>query len=193
MEAFLTAYLRQLVPADCKPVIHVHQRKPHLLRKLEDRLRGYKHLLTEDQRVVVVVDLDKDDCQNLKGRMETAARKSGLLTRTAAQGRPWQVGNRIVIEELEAWYFGDGQAVRKACPRVPEHLPRRAKYRDPDAIRGGTREALERQLRQAGYCSGTGRLSKLQTARDIAGHIAPHRNRSRSFAAFHDAIIEATT
>jgi hypothetical protein len=36
-------------------------------------------------------------------------------------------------------------------PRVSKSTPERAKYRDPDAIAGGTWEAFERILQNAGY------------------------------------------
>lgn len=51
---------------------------------------------------------------------------------------PFQVLNRLAIEELEAWFFGDVAALHSAYPRVPSTLGRRSRYRDPDAIRGGT-------------------------------------------------------
>jgi hypothetical protein len=60
----------------------------------------------------------------------------------------------LAIEELEAWFFGDMDAVRALYPRVPETLEQRAGFRDPDAIRGGTWEALERILQRAGYFAG---------------------------------------
>ena len=51
--------------------------------------------------------------------------------------------NRIAIEELEAWYFGDWTAVVQAWPRVSANVPAQRGYRDPDAIPGGTWQAFE--------------------------------------------------
>jgi len=48
----------------------------------------------------------------------------------------WQVVNRIAIEELEAWYFGNWPAVVATYPNVPENIPGKAPYRNPDAIAG---------------------------------------------------------
>ena len=40
------------------------------------------------------------------------AAEAGFLTRSQAFGRAWRLVNRIAVEELEAWYFGDWAAVR---------------------------------------------------------------------------------
>ena len=111
----------------------------------------------------------------------------GLLTKTAADnGQCFQVVNRIAIEELEAWFFGDWSAVEAAYPRVPATLPQKAGFRDPDAVAGGTWEALERVLKKAGYFS-TG-LRKVELARSVAVHMNPPNNTSRSFQIFAGAV-----
>ena len=61
---------------------------------------------------------------------------------SAAQNEDFQVVNRLAIEELEAWFFGDVEALHAAYCRVSINLQDQARYRDPDAIRGGTYEAL---------------------------------------------------
>ena len=190
METFLQGLLPRILPKGCTFNCHVFQGKQDLLRKLESRLRGYKYWLPADRRLVVVLDRDDDDCHALKRRLERAAVDTNLLTRSQARGEPWQVVNRIAIEELEAWYFGDWEAVRQAYPHVAPNVPQQARYRDPDAIQGGTWEAFERILKRRGYFQ-TG-LRKIEAARTIAPHIDPARNRSRSFTVFRDALIEAT-
>ena len=114
-------------------------------------LRAYPAWLPDDWRLVVLVDRDNDDCRALKKGLEDAAVESGLLSRTRSGGACWQIVNRVVIEELEAWYFGDWQAVRSAYPKIPETIPRRKGYRYPDEIRGGTWEAFERVMQAHGY------------------------------------------
>ena len=121
--------------------------------------------------------------------VETTAKH--LLTRSQAAGGLWRIANRIVIEELEAWYFGDWEAVRLAYPRVSAGIPRRATYRDPDAIKGGTWEAFERVMKKHGYFT-TG-LRKVEAAEAIAAHINPDRNGSGSFGVFRSILVEATT
>ena len=102
---------------------------------------------------------------------------------------PWQLANRIAIEELEAWYFGDWDAVRAAYPRVAAGIPRWRGFRDPDAIEGGTWEAFLRVMKKHGYFMGG--FSKIEAARSIGAHIDPQRSSSRSFAVLHQALAEA--
>ena len=188
MEAFLSVLLPRLLPEHCTFLIHTFQGKPDLLGKLEARLKGYAHWPSSYGRVVVVVDCDDEDCRDLKRRLEDAASAARLGTRSSSGKKPWQVVNRIAIEELEAWYFGDWEAVRCAYPRVAPTVPSRASYRDPDAIKGGTWEAFERILNKGGYFRNG--LRKVEAARAIAPHIDPERSHSRSFARFRDVLID---
>lgn len=189
MEAFLGQLLPRLLPADRSFALHAFQGKTDLLGKLQDRLRGYASWLPEDWRIVVVVDRDGDDCIALKAQLEAMARRAELRTRTAAGKHPWQLVNRIAIEELEAWYFGDWPAVCAAYPRVPARVVKQAGYRHPEAIAGGTWEAFERVLQRHGYFRGG--LGKIEAARTLGAVIDPQRNRSGSFASFRDAVLEA--
>ncbi|MBI4515416.1 MAG: DUF4276 family protein [Deltaproteobacteria bacterium] len=168
--------------------VYSHQCKDELLQRLPDRLRGYANWLPKTWRIVVIVDRDDDECDDLKARLERMASTAGLTTRTKAAGRPYAVANRLAIEELEAWYFGDWEAVRAAYPRVAATIPSQAKYRDPDAIAGGTWEAFERLLQKIGYFT-TG-LRKIEAARAITPHMEPARNRSRSFQTLRTALLE---
>jgi hypothetical protein len=161
--------------------------KPRLLRKLPSRLRGYKYILSEDRRLVILVDRDDDDCRQLKIRLEEHAAGAGLATKSSVgAGDIFLIVNRIIVEELEAWFFGDICALTKAYPRVPRSLGHRAKYRDPDAISGGTCEALHKVLREAGYHRAG--FPKTEVARAVSRHMEPLRNRSRSFQIFVDGL-----
>ncbi len=166
--------------------IHAYQCKQELLSRLPERLRGYRRWIPDNWRIAVMVDRDNDDCHNLKTRPEKVALEADFPTRTTPRGRLWTIVNRIVIEELEAWYFGDWKAVQMAYPRVPGTIPSRANYRNPDRIEGGTWEAFERILRRAGYFKGG--LRKIEAAKAIAQHIEPKRNKSRSFQVFLSAF-----
>ena len=189
MEAFLQVLLPSVLPEDQTFEIHAFRNKVGLRRNLRARLRAYARWLPSDWRIVVVLDRDSDDCHTLKRELEAVAVSSGLRTRSQTGRADWQVVNRIAIEELEAWYFGDWQAVCEAYPRVPATVPQRAGFRDPDAIRGGTWEAFERILKRHGYFT-TG-LRKTEAARTLAAQVCCRRNRSRSFSVFISAILEA--
>jgi hypothetical protein len=168
--------------------MHAHNGKHDLLAKLPGRLKGYRRWMQRDMRIVVLVDNDQDDCRALKARLEHAALAAGFPTKSSpSRKRRFEVLNRLAIEELEAWYFGDADALVAAYPGLPATLASQAKYRDPDAISGGTWEALERLLQRAGYYPGG--MPKVETARNVSLHMDPQRNRSRSFQVFRDGLL----
>jgi hypothetical protein len=189
METALNILLPKLL-AETNFEIRRFQCKDDLLKNLPDRLRAYRSWLPENWAILVLVDRDDDDCRVLKQRLERTVAAAGLVSKsTAGQGRRFQVANRIAIEELEAWFFGDWPAVQAAYPRVSAKVPNQAAFRDPDAISGGTWEALERVLKQAGYFKSG--LRKLECARAVASHMEPTRNRSHSFQAVSGAVAAA--
>ncbi|MCS7304831.1 MAG: DUF4276 family protein [Thermoguttaceae bacterium] len=189
MEVFLRELLARCIPSGKTFDIHSFQGKGDLLEKLPNRLKGYAPWLPADWRIVVVLDQDDDNCQKLKQKLEQIAQEVGLTTRTQVGPCQWQVVNRIVTEELEAWYFGDWQAVCTAYPKVNLNIPKKSRYRNPDQIKGGTREAFERLMKQRGYFPAG--LERIEAARAIGKYIDPSRNRSRSFQIFYQALCEA--
>jgi hypothetical protein len=166
------------------------QCKDDLLKHLPSRLSGYQSWLPPSWAIVVLLDRDDDDCIVLKQQLENIAAHAGLTTKThAGSGNSFRVANRIAIEELEAWFFGDWSAVKTAYPRLSSNISQKSLYRDPDTIRGGTWEAFERELKRSGYFK-TG-LRKLECARDIAPHMDVVGNTSRSFQEFRAAVSAA--
>lgn len=162
-----------------------HGSKKALLSELPKRLSGYARWADPALRILVLVDRDSEDCKVLKQKLEDSAASAGLATKShpGNQGT-FQVVNRIVIEELEAWFFGDARALAAGYPGVPESFAAKAAYRDPDAIKGGTWETLLRLLKAAGHYTNADRLPKLEVARRVAANMQPERNASSSFQAF---------
>jgi hypothetical protein len=188
MEAALDVLLPKML-SDTSFRIYVHSGKSDLLAKLSGRLRGYASWMTPDFRILVIVDCDADDCRELKRRLERAALDAGLATRsTAATADAIRVISRIAIEELEAWFFGDWTAVRRAYPNVRPGVPNQRRYRDPDRIAGGTWQAFEQVLQEAGYFAAG--LRKIEAARAIAQHMDPQRNQSKSFRMLRGALAD---
>ncbi|MBN2842309.1 MAG: DUF4276 family protein [Sedimentisphaerales bacterium] len=123
----------------------------------------------------------------LKNKLESYAKSAGFITKTSASAeKRFVVTNRIVIEELEAWFFGDWNAVHTAYPKVPDSIRQKAPYRNPDAIKGGTWEALERILKRAGYFNSG--LRKIECAREVANNMDIDHNDSHSFRMFTNAV-----
>jgi hypothetical protein len=161
--------------------VHAFTGKSNLRDNLLPRLRGYARRfqhdpVTLDWRIVVLIDEDRQDCLELKQAILDAGRTAGIAERVLA---------RVAVEELEAWYLGDLTAIRAVYPRVPATLNKRKGLRDPDAVAGGTWEALDRILKKAGYPAG---LQKIAAAEAIAPHMDPGRNISHSFRVFWQGV-----
>lgn len=165
--------------------VYPYSGKADLLKKLPDRLRGYAKWLPPTHRIIVLVDRDDDDCVTLKKQLDSIASKAGFTERSKKKQK---VVNRIAIEELEAWFFGDWEAVRNAYPNVSANVPSKAKFRDPDAISGGTWEAFQTILQAGGYMAGG--LRKIDAARAVAARMQPERNSSQSFQMFWRAVSD---
>lgn len=190
-EAALKSILPKLLHESRFQIIRF-QGKRNMLQNLPARLRGFKCSLPDNWMVLVLIDRDQEDCHVLKQKLEAIAKQAGLISKSAVSGRSrFQIVNRIVIEELESWYFGDWEAVRQAYPKVPDTIPSKEQYRNPDAVSGGTWEALERILRGKGYFKSG--LGKIELAQSVAPHMVPERNTSHSFQVFRDAILAAAT
>lgn len=81
-------------------------RREGLLDQLPAKLRAYGRALDPaTDRVLVLVDLDDDSCLDLKRRLFAAL--------DACDPKP-VVLFRIAIEETEAFYLGDTEAIRRA-------------------------------------------------------------------------------
>jgi len=193
-EPSMAEALRQLLPGALGATtweVYEHRCKDDLLRRLPERLRAYAGWLGATTRVVVVVDRDDDACDELKGQLEAVAHAAGLGTPAKPKRGVVHVVNRLAIEALEAWFSGDWEAVCAAYPKDDPNVPQKAPYRDPDNVKGGTWEALERVLQAAGYHAGG--LAKKQAAREIARHMDPTRNRSHSFGVFWRSLQAMAT
>lgn len=187
-EQALTILLPRVLDPSISFSIHSYQGKHDLLRRLPARLRGYARWIdTARTRIVVLVDEDRADGLRLKATLERAAEQAGLLTRSRVGSEgAFAVLNRIAVEELEAWFIGDPAAVRSAYPGVSPNFERRARFRLPDQVPGGTWRALEKLLQEAGHHRGG--LRKIAAARDIASRMDPSVNRSPSFLRFCDGL-----
>jgi hypothetical protein len=190
-EVALRNLLPKLVTEEHSFKIITFQGKKDLLNKLTIKLKGYKRWIGDDFKIIILVDRDDQDCRILKQELELCSTDAKLLTRTASLDKlSYTVVNRIASEELEAWFFGDSEAVKAAYPGVSANFQNKAQYRIPDQITGGTWEALERVLNTAGYFKSG--IRKTEVARNISLFMEPLRNRSKSFQVFWSTISEIT-
>lgn len=165
--------------------------KDRLLKKLPDLFHGYARRAENDAnfRVMVLIDNDGGDCAVLKKQMEDMAANVGLLTKAQAGGDGnFTAVNRIVMQELEAWFLGDPRALRQAFQRLPGSFEERESYRDPEQNRAW--ETLQRLLNEHGYYEGVEPFPKPEIANLVAPHMSIERgvNRAPSFAAFIEGL-----
>lgn len=189
MEAFLHEFLPRCLPKDVGFRVHRHDGKRDLLAKLPSRPRAYARWIGEETRILVLVDRDADNCLDLKNQVEQMCVQAGLVSLSTArrEGRDqWHIATRIVIEELEAWYFGDWQAVRAAYPDASAAVQSKSTCVSPDQIASGTWETFERVMQRSGYFKGG--LPKMEVAAAVGKHVDAQRSTSPSFRAFVDAL-----
>jgi hypothetical protein len=142
-------------------------RREGLLDQLPAKLRAYgRSLDPATDRVVVLVDLDDDDCINLKRRLVA------LLDHCDPSPA---VLFRIAIEETEAFYLGDLRAIQEAFPHAKI---RRMKGYEQDSI-CGTWELFQRVVDARSE-------DKVGWAERISSHLSTEwrgrdANRSNSF------------
>jgi len=85
-----------------------------LLHNLPSKLRAYGNGMKDNEVVILLVDLDgREDCtafkNELKSVLDFCEKKPILLI-------------RIAIEELEAWYLGDREAIATAFPNYNQKI-----------------------------------------------------------------------
>jgi hypothetical protein len=187
MEAALDGLLPRILGDRATWKIINYRSKQRLLRNLPDRLRGYRARLgKENLKIFVLIDRDEADCRMLKATLEDMAMRAGLGTKgSPIAGGMFQVVNRIVVCELEAWYFGDVSALRNLYPRLPGSLSSKKKYRNPDRI-PHTWETLCGELAKASYHRHG--FSKIALARETGLIMNPAGNAARSFNVFIEGL-----
>lgn len=187
-EVALRYILPKILSLDVICIFHAFEGKDDMLEELPKLMKGHQWI-PDDWRIIVLIDEDRKDCHDLKAYLEKAAHDAGFATKSSAiPNQDFQVVNRIAIEELEAWFFGDVDALHAAYPKISTNLQSKVKFRNPDAVTGGTDKALEDLLKQKKYYKREERAHKPDVAQNIAQHMEPNRNRSKSFQVFVEGL-----
>jgi hypothetical protein len=122
MKYLLDALLPRILPAGVAFQIIPHNGKIALEKSLPKKLRGWNE--PGDVFFVVVHDQDNKDCIVLKKHLVELCNGTGR-----------HVLIRIACQELEAWYFGDMNALALAYGKKRiEKISQQSKYRIPDKI-----------------------------------------------------------
>ena len=158
LNSLLPRILERKIPFQCIP----HQGCGDLHTSIPQKLTW------KNVRFVILRDQDKKDCAELK---------SDLL-QMCAEKRPDTIVC-IACKELEAWYWGDLDAVAGVYPKFkPAKVRNRRQFRKPDEIVKPS-EALKRVLPE---------FEKLETAEEIGQYMDLENNKSPSFQYFVAAV-----
>jgi hypothetical protein len=123
-----------------------------------------------DLGVVVLMDVDREDCLDLKRYL------------LSLKPRPSNTKFRIAVEELESWFLADRDAIRRAFPRARlDRIPNGP----PDQVIGAW-ECLARVLRMD-PAKVTG-VEKTEWAQAIAPHLDLDNPPSPSLRAFIEGL-----
>jgi hypothetical protein len=156
-----------------------------LLDQLPKLLRGYGKTPGIDA-VVIVLDTDKRDCAAFLAELKAVIDDKIEVPDTMF---------RLAIEEIEAWYFGDRDALLAAYPRVRQDVMR-------SYVQDSVCDTWE-LLADAVYPGGSSAIKKAgwplpgQVKHEWAKKIAPlmdlDRNVSPSFRKFRDGLRQLCT
>jgi hypothetical protein len=130
----------------------------------------------EPPRFIILRDNDGGNCSRLKARLKNFV----------PDGAHDRVKIRIVMHELENWYFGDLEAVADAGLISKEKaiaLLRNSRLRDPERLTNAKQEF--RKLIDS--------YGQIELATRISPHLKAARNRSKSFKQFLGALSWAAT
>ena len=149
-----------------------HQGKSDLQKSIPRKLAAWEQ---PNSFFIILHDLDSNpDCIALKNDLRQLCEKAGNHTPMIC----------IICQELEAWYFGDLDAVEKAFPRFKAARYRnKLCYRDPDSI---VRPSNELRKIVKGFNKG-------KAARTVPKHMDINQNTSTSFKHFINGIRHLVT
>jgi hypothetical protein len=137
-----------------------------LFHQLPAKLRGFGKWMGEQDLVLVLVDVDNDDCAQLLNDL------NALLI--ALPSKPPRVLFRLAIEETESWFLADADAVKVAFPSAKIALIQNIQ---PDAKVGAWEKLAECLGRKSFEVTGQ---DKTYWAEQIAPHLNLDEPRSPS-------------
>ena len=165
MKVLLDIILPRILPDSVTFQTIPHQGKSELEKSISTKLRAWNE---PNVAFVIVHDQDSNNCVELKNK---------LVSLCSNANRKFLV--RIPCHELEAWYWGDLDAVSKAYGKDLISLKNKKKYRNPDQIENPKQE-LKKLIPTMGQIEG---------ASKIAPHMNIEENTSYSFQVFVKGVL----
>lgn len=164
LESLITRFFPQRVEGR-DWMVSAFSGKSDLEKNIPKKMRVWKW---GDPFFIILRDADGGDCVALKEHLAGLAHPCGPEYKI-----------RVVCQELESWFIGDCEAVRKAYPRcVFSNETKR--YRNPDCLTNASEELSKL----------TGDRTKGHRAKSISAHLDPSRNCSSSFQVLFKTLQE---
>lgn len=186
MKKFLESWLKQYLPGDDIGFkIFEFRGKDDMKGKISKRIRAYRSEGDFIYKHFVVIDRDREDCTELNEQLIKICASEGFEVRNC--GSSWQVATSIVIEELEAWYFGDWDAVTACYSRVSSTIPKKSRFRKSDQIEKPSRELLK--IFNSSHIKE--KFLKTRIAENVGRNYNADRSTSPSFKHFRKVVDEA--
>lgn len=165
MKTLLDGLLPRLMP-EMQFICVPHEGKQDLEKSIPRKLRAWRE---PGARFVIVRDNDGGDCSTLKQRLDELCHTAGCHNALV----------RIACQELEAWYFGEPQAMAQAFGDARlQDIKNKSRYRDPDSIHQPSREIAKL----------VPEFQKISGARKMAAYRSRDGNRSRSFQVMMEGV-----
>ncbi len=160
-KSFLEVLLPKILPSCVRCTLIPHQGKSDLQKSIPKKLRAWSD---PNSFFVILHDQDGNNCVDLKNQLQKichlTSRYSPLIC--------------IACHELEAWYFGDLDALQKAFPGFcAKKYRNKARFRIPDDIVQPAK-VLEKEKKIRGF-------GKVYAAQKVSKYMDIKRNRSNSF------------
>lgn len=168
MAEIVNIVVPKIVPSGVAVQAIPHEGKSDLESSLPRKLRAWRE---PGVSFVVMRDKDSGDCVKIKKHLLELCKDAGRADTLV----------RIVVHELENWYFGDLVAVATAFEQPGLELQsKKAKYRTPDRISNACQE----------FKKLVPDFQKVSGAKAIAPHLNITRNTSHSFKIFTSGVAK---
>ena len=176
MEELLSIFLPRVLSSEWRLgdnyFIRAFEGKTDLQKSLPKKIKAFSHW-HEPIGIIILQDQDSADCKILKSKLEKIITDNG--------NPPHLI--RIVCKELESWYLGDLEAIKKAYPNFKlETYQQKAKFRNPDICNASNE--LKKILPE---------FQKVGTAIKVAAFLDSRNNKSESFQQFVSGVKNFVT
>ncbi len=170
MQVFLEIFLPTILPKkfvlNTNCYIHPHNGKANLKKSIPRKVDAYRAYKNKRVHLLILHDQDSNDCKKLKKTLK------GLVENNKIDTQNLQYKIIIVCRELENWYFGDLDALKKVTGFTTDKLRNKSRFRNVDQIHVPGDRELQKLVQKYG---------KSNLAKEMAKCLRKDKNKSQSF------------